>query len=308
MSRRPGNSSPWMAVVAAAVAAAGWIGLPSATAGQPDFSMTVPYVETLDAVADPVPAPLLVAASPSQPVTVEAADHQFVAQAGDQGSSTQGSGPSERMDILLQKEQEEIEEYDPWEPYNEKMFSFNYKVLDRYILKPAATAWDWVLPDPFQRSLSNAFDNLGMPRRVINNLLQLKVKRAGYELTRFILNTTIGVAGLFDIAKEGGIEKSDEDTGQTLGVYGIGPGPYLILPALSPLTVRDGVGLAVDMALDPLSYVLPFAGSVARTTVNTVNQRSLYLELFQNVEENTLDLYSAVRNGYLQRRQRAIEE
>lgn len=308
MSRRPGKSSPWMAVVAAAVAVVGWIGLPSATAGQPDFSITVPYGETLDEVADPAPAPLHVAASSSQPVTVEATDDKLVAETGDQESSTQGSGPPERMDILLQKEQEEIEEYDPWEPYNEAMFSFNYNVLDRYFLKPAATAWDWVLPDPFQRSLSNAFDNLAMPRRVINNLLQLKLKRAGYEVTRFILNTTIGVAGLFDIAKEGGIEKSDEDTGQTMGFYGIGPGPYLILPALSPLTVRDGVGLAVDMALDPLSYVLPFAASVGRTVGNTINQRSLYLELFQNVEENTLDLYSAVRNGYLQRRQRAIEE
>lgn len=297
-----------MAVVAAAVAVVGWIGLPSATAGQPDFSITVPYGETLDEVADPAPAPLHVAASPPQPVTVEATDDKLVAETGDQESSTQGSGPPERMDILLQKEQEEIEEYDPWEPYNEAMFSFNYNVLDRYFLKPAATAWDWVLPDPFQRSLSNAFDNLAMPRRVINNLLQLKLKRAGYEVTRFILNTTIGVAGLFDIAKEGGIEKSDEDTGQTMGFYGIGPGPYLILPALSPLTVRDGVGLAVDMALDPLSYVLPFAASVGRTVGNTINQRSLYLELFQNVEENTLDLYSAVRNGYLQRRQRAIEE
>ena len=164
------------------------------------------------------------------------------------------------------------------------------------------------MPDLVQRGLSNAFDNLGMPRRVVNNLLQLKFKRAGYELTRFLLNTTIGVAGLFDIGTEAGIERYDEDTGQTLGVYGVGPGPYLILPILTPLTGRDGVGFVVDAALDPLNYVLPFAATAGKVAGNTVNDRSINLELFQSVEENTLDLYSAVRNAYLQRRQRAIRE
>jgi len=239
---------------------------------------------------------------------VGAADEGVVPEAEDQDSPAQGSSPPARMDILLQKGQEEVEEYDPWEPYNETMFSFNHRVVDRYLLKPVATAWDKALPDLVQRGLSNAFDNLGMPRRVVNNLLQLKFKRAGYELTRFILNTTIGVAGLFDIAKEGGIDKSDEDTGQTLGVYGVSPGPYLILPVLPPLTVRDGVGFVVDMALDPLNYVLPFAATAGKTVGNTVNDRSLNLELFQSVEENTLDLYSAVRNAYLQRRLKAINE
>jgi phospholipid-binding lipoprotein MlaA len=216
--------------------------------------------------------------------------------------------PSGPVEMTLRARQEEIEEYDPWEPYNEVMFDFNYKVFDRYILKPVATAWDKVVPDAVQRSLKNAFENLAMPRRVVNNLLQLKFKGAGLELIRFTLNSTIGVAGLFDIAAQGGIEKYDEDTGQTLGVYGIGPGPYLILPILSPLTVRDGLGYVVDLALDPLNYVLPAAGSVGRRAGDVVNERSLNLEFFESVEETTVDLYSAVRNAYLQRRQNAIKK
>jgi phospholipid-binding lipoprotein MlaA len=116
------------------------------------------------------------------------------------------------------------------------------------------------------------------------------------------------VAGFFDVAKRLGLAQRDADTGQTLGVYGIGPGPYLIVPVLPPLTVRDGVGYGVDTVLDPLGYFVPFLVSVGMTAAKKVNERSLNLTLFQDVEDSVLDLYSAVRNGYLQRRQRAIEE
>ena len=310
VTRRGGRSLSVMAGVgvAAAMAVAGLAGVSHADAEQADVSIDVPYDGTLGEVGTPVAATLPAIARPSQRVTVSAAEEGVVPERVDQGSSAQSAGPPERTDIILRKGQEDVEEYDPWEPYNEAMFSFNHDVFDRYLLKPVATAWDKILPDLVHQGLSNAFDNLGMPRRVVNNLLQLKFKRAGFELTRFLLNTTIGVAGLFDIGKEAGIEKYDEDTGQTLGVYGVGPGPYLILPLLTPLTVRDGVGYVFDMALDPLNYVLPFAATAGKAAGNTVNDRSLNLELFQSVEENTLDLYSAVRNAYLQRRQRAIQE
>jgi len=198
-------------------------------------------------------------------------------------------------------------DYDPWEPFNERMFSFNHDVLDRFVMKPAATGWDRVLPDPAQRCLSRAFDNLEMPRRLVNNVLQLRPRAAGGELVRFLVNTTAGVAGLFDVAKMMHLEKSDADMGQTLGIYGIGPGPYLCLPFLRPLTVRDGIGRGFDGLLDPFGYFIPFIAGTAMGVVNTVNERSLNLELFANVEESVLDLYSAVRNGYLQRRQRSIE-
>lgn len=203
---------------------------------------------------------------------------------------------------------EEIEEYDPWEAYNEKMFSFNHDVFDRYLLKPVATAWDKVVPNWVQQRLSSAYDNIGMPRRVVNNALQARFKRAGNELARFFVNSTVGVGGLFDVAKASGLEKADADTGQTLGIYGVGPGPYLILPLLPPLTVRDAFGFAADVGMDPLNYFIPLVASVGRRGGDNVNTRSQNLEFFESVEETTVDLYSAVRNAYLQRRQRAIQE
>lgn len=201
------------------------------------------------------------------------------------------------------------EDYDPWQPFNERMFSFNHDVLDRWVLKPAATGWDKVLPDPAQRCISRAFDNLDTPRRLVNNLLQLRPRAAGCEAVRFVMNTTVGVVGLFDVAKLTlHLDKSDADMGQTLGVYGVHAGPYLVLPFLPPLTVRDGIGRGIDGALDPIGYFMPFLAGTVLGVVNTVNERSLNLQLFANVEESVLDLYSAVRNGYLQRRESTIEE
>ena len=198
---------------------------------------------------------------------------------------------------------------DPWEGFNEKMFTFNREVLDRFLLKPAATAWDFLLPDLVQKSVQNFFDNLAVVRRVVNNALQGKVTGAATELARFSINSTIGVGGLFDMAKVSfGIEQSDEDTGQTFGVWGMGPGPYLVLPFLPPLTVRDGVGYAFDAAMTPYIYFIPWYASFAGTATNIVNERSLNLDRFERVAETTVDLYSAVRNAYLQRRAAAIKQ
>lgn len=217
----------------------------------------------------------------------------------------EGAGPHGEGAVLLEREQ--IEEYDPWEPYNETMFDFNHNIFDRYVLKPVATGWDY-LPDPVQDSLGNAFDNVAMPRRVVNHLLQAHFKHAGTELARFGINTTVGVVGLFDMAKKWGLEKVDADTGQTLGIWGVGPGAYVILPLLPPLTVRDTFGLVADTAMDPINYFVPLAASFGRRGGEVVNTRSQNLELFESVEESTVDLYSAVRNAYLQRRHRAIAQ
>ena len=200
-------------------------------------------------------------------------------------------------------------EDDPFERFNEKMFWFNREVVDRYVLKPIATGWDFLLPDPVQRSVHNFFDNLAVVRRVVNNGLQLKFNGAATELARFTINSTIGLVGFFDVAKDGfGIEQRDEDTGQTFGVWGAGPGPYLVLPFLPPLTVRDGIGYAFDVAMTPYTYFIPWWGSVLGTVTNTVNERSLNLDRFERVAESTVDLYGAVRNGYLQRRAAAIKQ
>lgn len=201
-------------------------------------------------------------------------------------------------------EEDAVADYDPWEPFNERTFAFNLG-LDRHVMKPVARAWDKVVPEPAQRGLKNAFHNVGFPKRFLNSLFQGKFRGAGRELARFVINSTVGLAGLFDVVGSD-IKPSEEDTGQTLGAYGVGPGPYLVLPFLPPLTLRDGIGSAVDAALDPINYIAPFAANAGMTAAETVNVRAENLELFEGVEESALDLYSAVRNGYLQRRQTEI--
>jgi phospholipid-binding lipoprotein MlaA len=185
------------------------------------------------------------------------------------------------------------------------MFSFNHGVLDRFVVKPVAMAWDKVCPDPVKRAVDHAINNLQMPRRLVNNLLQGRVTSAGTEAGRFVINTTLGIVGFMDVAKQMHLASSEADMGETFGVWGIGAGPYLVLPFMAPLTVRDGFGRAFDAVLDPL-WLVPFFGSTAISLVNTVNERSLHLRFFADVEESTLDLYSSVRNGYLQRRRRVV--
>lgn len=157
-----------------------------------------------------------------------------------------------------------------------------------------------------------------MPR-LLNNVFQAKAKGAGIELGRFLINTTVGVAGFFDPAKHWWkLETPDEDTGQTLGFYGMKQGPYLVLPFFSPLTLRDGLGYVADMALDPVTWLVFVVPSSDQTTYTitrfgagvgqTLNDRSLNLETFEGVEDTTLDLYAAVRNAYLQKRAMAVRE
>ncbi len=206
----------------------------------------------------------------------------------------------------FQSDPMEGRDYDPWEPVNEKVFSFNYDLVDHYGLKPVATVWARALPELVTRGLVNAFDNIDMPQRFVNNVLQGRLQGANRELTRFLVNSTLGVAGIFDVAAEFGFEKSHADSGQTLGVYGVGPGPYLVLPFMQPLTVRDAIGYGIDTFLDPIGYLAPFAANFSRSAVKRVNERATNLQLYQDVEESSLDLYSAVRNGYLQSREHSI--
>jgi phospholipid-binding lipoprotein MlaA len=238
--------------------------------------------------------------------------------------------PDEDYDPFAKKGESgtEEEEYDPWESFNSKTFEFNRK-FDKYVLKPVATGYEWVMPDPLERGITNFFRNVRFVPRLMNNLFQAKFKGAGVELGRFLINTTLGIGGLFDPAKHLlGMDTPGEDFGQTLGAYGVGPGPYLSLPLLPPLTVRDATGfLFIDLALDPLNYlvfpVMPyrFAGQPMLTVRDTatigwwsqrtgqvVNDRAINLERFEGVEEATVDLYGAVRNAYLQTRAKAIRE
>jgi phospholipid-binding lipoprotein MlaA len=205
-------------------------------------------------------------------------------------------------------EPEGEEEYDPFEKFNELMFDVN-RQLDRFVLKPVAQVYRVIVPEPFEILIANVFDNAAFVPRAGNSLLQAKWGGAARELGRFLINSTLGIGGLFDAAKYWGIEKSREDFGQTLGVWGFPPGPYLVLPLMEPMTIRDGIGRGVDAAMNPLTWVGPtWWMSLAMRAVDMVNDRALNLELFQGLEESVVDLYSAVRNGYLRRREQMIKE
>lgn len=287
--------------------------------GGPDAPATVgvPAVDAPVAVAriDPFPlvAPLSIEGLSTRDNelwlrdrTTDGAFHALVWSLTDDAPAAQ---PRDADDDYDDEYADEFAEYDPFERVNEVVFRFNYNV-DRYVLRPVARVYNKVMPEPFQVMISNGFDNIGFVPRVVNSALQGKWGGAGRELARFLINSTAGIGGLFDPAGDyWGIVRSREDFGQTLGWYGVGPGPYLILPFLEPLTVRDGIGRGVDSLLDPLSWLLPlFWERVGMTLGNILNERSLNLELFQGFEEGVIDLYSAVRHGYLQRRQQLIKE
>jgi phospholipid-binding lipoprotein MlaA len=201
------------------------------------------------------------------------------------------------------------EVHDPWESFNTTMFAFNRNV-DRYVLKPVATAYDFVMPDFMERGIRNGFHNFGVVSRVVNNLLQAKFEGAGLEFSRFLINSTVGIAGLMDVAKDNfDMETPDEDLGQTLAVYGTPSGPYLVLPFLPPLTVRDAGAYVGDVAMNPANWLLPFVPTlIAMKGGEVINDRSLNLDRYEGVEETTVDLYGAVRDAYIQKRARAIKE
>ena len=195
---------------------------------------------------------------------------------------------------------------DPLAPFNEKMFWFNLK-LDHYVLHPVAEGYAAVAPIPVREAVGRFFDNVNFIPRFANNLFQLRLADAGGEVARFGINSTVGVAGLFDPADHWfGLKESRNDMGLTLGHYGIGQGPYLVLPVLGPGTIRDDVGYAADSAMWPLPYFVPwyvwFPTDGGKFVIEAVNYRSLHLDLFEQVDRYAIDLYGAVQDGYLQRR------
>jgi phospholipid-binding lipoprotein MlaA len=228
-----------------------------------------------------------------------------------QPEHAEGAAIREESDSVARsaaREPAELEHYDPWEAFNSKAFEFNRR-MDKYALKPVAKGWKTVVPAPAQTMIANVFDNLNVVSRVVNNVLQGNWNGAERELSRFLINSTVGVAGLFDPAKDvWHITKSPADFGQTLGKWGAEPGPYLVLPFMEPLTVRDGIGKLVDRAIDPLIYVVPLIPALSLTAGNRINERALNYELFADFDDAVIDAYSAVRNGYLQRRERMLNE
>ena len=198
---------------------------------------------------------------------------------------------------------------DPWEDFNAEVFDFNYG-LYRHLMKPVAKGYNVVVPPDVQVSIENAFHNMGFVSRFLNSLFQGKYERAGTETKRFLINTTMGLGGFFDVAKYVFDTEAppSEDTGQTLAVHGIGSGPFLMLPLLPPLTIRDAVGFAGDIFLNPVNYLIPILPNLGMNAENAINTRALNIETFEGIEESTVDLYGAVRSGYFQRRSKDIAE
>jgi phospholipid-binding lipoprotein MlaA len=195
---------------------------------------------------------------------------------------------------------------DPWAPFNERMFWFNLK-LDKYFLHPVASGYAKIAPVPVRESVGRFFDNVNFIPRFANNLFQLRFPQAGGELARFGINSTLGVGGLFDPADHWfGLKRNPNDFGLTLGHYGTPTGPYVVLPFFGPSTARDTVGLAVDQAMWPLPYFVPWYVSIptdaGKGVIEAVNYRSLHLDLFEQVDRYAVDLYGAVQDGYLQNR------
>lgn len=199
---------------------------------------------------------------------------------------------------------------DPLAPMNRFFFHFNDKVYF-WVLKPAAKAYGAVLPESFRGCVRNFFNNLQAPIRIVNNLLQGKIQASGTELTRLVINSTVGVYGLADPAKnEFGLAPKDEDLGQTLGTYGFGGGVFLCWPFLGPSNVRDTFGFVGDSFLDPLSYLADhntYSGSGAYAG-REVNSTSLRIGDYEAFKDASIDPYTALRDGYQQHRNSKIKD
>lgn len=198
---------------------------------------------------------------------------------------------------------------DPLEPFNRKMFAFNDSV-DRAVLKPVAKGYQAAVPLPVRGGLDNFLNNLRDVPSAANSLLQGKIKEAAQDTGRFLVNTSIGILGFFDVASRIGLPRHSEDFGQTMGYWGVGPGPYLVLPLLGPSSVRDTGGLAVDLITSPSAALLNEEPQIEAwlTALRIVSARAALLDTEKLLDEAAIDRYSFVREAYLQRRENLIND
>lgn len=223
----------------------------------------------------------------------------------------QEAEPVEGKDVNEEAEEEGPSIADPLAPFNRVMFHVNDK-LYFWVLKPVAQAYSHIIPEDFRIVFSNAYDNLKSPARMLNNLLQLKLKAAGNELIRFIFNSIAGIGGLGDVAKDAlGIKKQEADFGQTLGRYGIGHGFYIVLPLFGPSSLRDTVGLAGDRLMYPLTYISDVDLSLEASAVifahEKVNDTSFKIGDYESFKDAAVDPYVAMRDAFVQHRKKKIE-
>jgi len=199
---------------------------------------------------------------------------------------------------------------DPFENVNRFFFDLNQR-LDRNAARPAATAYRETVPGSVRSGLHNLLDNLGGPVTVANDLLQVRLESAGIAAGRFLVNTTIGVAGIFDVATDWGMPARNRDFGETMGTYGVPPGPYLVLPFRGSTDVRDFAGNYIDGFATPLRYVRydgrNYVG-LMKSTLGSMDNRSANLASLRDIERASVDYYATTRTLYMERRARLIED
>jgi phospholipid-binding lipoprotein MlaA len=194
---------------------------------------------------------------------------------------------------------------DPFEPFNRAVLRMNLGV-DHWFIDPVARGYAFVVPSPARRAIRRALDNLNAPAVFVNDVLQLHPKDAGVTVGRFVLNTTVGVAGLFDPASKVGLDAHDNDFGSTLSLAGMPSGPYLMLPIVGPTTARDGTGFLVDFLFRPTTYILTPGAQIVFTSVEEstagIAARDAHSEGLRALQESSIDYYAALRNAFYQNR------
>jgi phospholipid-binding lipoprotein MlaA len=197
---------------------------------------------------------------------------------------------------------------DPWESLNRRVFAFN-DGTDRWAIEPVSKVWNFVVPRRVQWSIKNIYDNAWMPAVFGNHILQAHPKEAFLEdLPRLIVNTTIGLAGIFDVASRMGIDDNYTDFGVTMGRWGAPPGPYFVIPLLGPSSVRDGIGRVADGYSSPYTYFIPWWGFFVIRGTELLNLRSLYMEEIAQSKAESFDFYLFMRDAWVQNRRHRVRE
>lgn len=247
---------------------------------------------------------LLISGCSTTPVTEQAQDEsanrdqiQAAGEAGTDVADAVGEEKAQPEEVEADDVDEDADEVDPLEGFNRSMYTFN-EVVDDYVAEPITSAYKWITPEFMQTGISNFYDNLKEISVVLNDVLQGKFVQGGQDTGRFLLNSTVGLAGLFDVATPMGLEQHDEDFGQTLAVWGVPTGPYLVVPFLGPTTFRGVPGAAVDAVANPVTY-LPWGFAA----VAALNKRANAQGSLQFIDEAALDPYVFTRESYLQWRE-----
>ena len=222
----------------------------------------------------------------------------------DPGIDTSGAYDFEAFDDF-DLEFDEVQIGDPMEPVNRATLGFN-RLIDRFVFDPVTEVYRFLVPEPARRSVKRFFNNINSTQSLVNDVFQLEWLDARRTFARLVINSTAGVAGLFDPATAWGLEGHVSDFGQTLALAGVSTGPYLVLPLFGPSDARDAVGLGVDSLFHPTFFILPGVDALFFNTTSGISERESHYEELKALEESSIDYYSALRSGFIQSREAQI--